>query len=361
MQEHHPFQTIHEALGARFAEVGGRPVPRSYGDTAAEYEAIRSGAGLVDRSDRIPFRVYGRDPVKILHGLVTNDLAGAPDGQGVYAALLTPKGRMLADLRLFRRAAGDVLVDVDAGALDNVLATFKKYVPPLFARYELLDGELRVLGVYGPDARELVGRVVGEAIPAGLAEDAFVCVDDEGHELLIARTEYTGDEGYDIYAPVGVAERLWHALVEAGARPVGHATLDVLRIEAGRPRWGTELDDSVFPLEAGLRDRAISTTKGCYTGQEVIIRILHRGRVNWHLRGLLLGDAPVPARGTQLFRTGEDKPVGRITSACESPRHGQAVALGYVRREVEPPAVLRLGAGDGPEVRVFELPLPIGA
>jgi folate-binding protein YgfZ len=141
---------------------------------------------------------------------------------------------------------------------------------------------------------------------------------------------------------------------------VGHSALEVLRIEAGRPRWGAELDETVIPIEAGLRDRAISQTKGCYTGQEVIIRILHRGRVNWHLRGLFLGDVPAPAAGVELFRPGESKPVGRVTSACLSPLHDQTIGLGYVRREVEPPEVLRLGDPEGSEARVYELPLPLG-
>ena len=106
------------------------------------------------------------------------------------------------------------------------------------------------------------------------------------------------------------------------------------------PRWGAELSEDTIPLEAGLGERAISTTKGCYTGQEVIIRILHRGHVNWHLRGLLLGDAPVPAHHSTLTRPDVEKPVARITSACVSPRFDQTIALGYVRREVEPPAGL---------------------
>jgi folate-binding protein YgfZ len=135
----------------------------------------------------------------------------------------------------------------------------------------------------------------------------------------------------------------------------GHAVLEVLRIEAGRPRWGAELGEDVIPIEAGLLDRAISTTKGCYTGQEVIIRILHRGHVNRHLRGLILGES-VPDPGTELFRAGEPKTVGRITSACLSPRFGRALALGYVRREIEPGHVLRTGSPDGEPAEVCALP-----
>ncbi len=361
MTEPRPLQSIHEELGARFGEVAGRPVPRNYGDPAAEYDAVRHGAGIADRADRVPVRVHGREPLRMIQGLVTNDVAGAPEGQGVYAALLTPKGKMVADLRIFRRADGELLLDVDAAARRNALDHFRKYIPPLFARFEDLGDRLHVLGAYGPGAREAVGRALGAEIPAGLAEDAFVDRTFDGREVRVVATDDVGEEGYDLFVPVEVAVALWRALLEAGGRPVGHATLEVLRIEAGRPRWGAELDETVIPLEAGLRERAISTTKGCYTGQEVIIRILHRGHVNWLLRGLALGDAPAPAKGAALVRPDAARPVGRITSSCHSPLYDQTIALGYVRREVEPPAVLRLGGPDGAEVEVFELPIPIGA
>ncbi|HEX6939277.1 MAG TPA: aminomethyltransferase family protein [Longimicrobiales bacterium] len=356
-----PLEPLHEEAGARFGVVAGRRVPRDYGDAAGEYDAVRRGAGLADRADRVPLRVYGRDPVKMIQGLVTNDVAGAPEGQGVYAAMLTPKGKMVADVRIFRRPGGELWMDVDAAALEGVLAHLRKYVPPLFARVEELGSRLHVLGVYGPRSRDVLARALGAAPPAGMADEAVAEQRFDGAEVLVVRTGYVGEEGYDVFVPVASVASLWRALQGAGARPVGHEALEVLRIEAGVPRWGAELDESVIPLEAGLRERAISTTKGCYTGQEVIIRILHRGHVNRHLRGLRLGAAPVPAAGTALVRPADGKPAGRITSACYSPLHEQTIALGYVRREVEPPAVLRLGTADGPAAEVLELPIPIGA
>jgi folate-binding protein YgfZ len=358
MAENSPLQAIHERHGARFAELHGRLVPRNYGDAGAEYAAVRERAGVADRWDRALIRVYGRDPLRMIQGLITNDLAGAPSGQGVYAAFLTAKGKMVADLRAFRRPDGDIVLELDVGALENAMEHLRKFVPPLFARFEALE-TAGVLGVYGPASREMVERALGIQVPADLREEGFVTVDVDGGGALVARTLEYGEDGYDLILPTDALEGVWESLVEAGARPVGYAALDVLRIEAGRPRWGAELDESVIPLEAGLRDRAISQTKGCYTGQEVIIRILHRGHVNRHLRGVKLGDAPAPAAGTELFPPGGEKAVGRITSACHSPLHEQTIALAYVRREVEPPAELRLGAPDGAVARVFELPIPI--
>lgn len=359
MESSMSLEARHEALGARLTEIAGRRLPRNYGDPAAEYHAVRKAAGVVDRGDRAFVRVTGRDPVRMVHGLVSNDVAGAPEGQGVYAAILTPKGKMVGDVRVFRLAENELLLDLDRRAREGVLAHLKKYVPPLFARFEDVTDTVGALGVHGPRARGVVTAALGAEIPEGMAEDAFVAVRFHDADVIVVRTEATGGDGYDVIAPREALGPAWDAIVAAGARPFGHATLEVLRIETGRPRWGAELDETVIPIEAGLQYRAISQTKGCYTGQEVIIRILHRGHVNWHLRGVKLGDSPAPAPGLELYRDGGEKAVGRITSACHSPLHEQTVALAYVRREVVPPATLRLGAPDGPEVTVHELPIPL--
>jgi folate-binding protein YgfZ len=317
---------------------------------SAEYAAARGGAVVFDRTDRRLLRVYGRDPVRMLQGLITNDIANAPADRAVYAAVLTAKGRMVADVRVLRRDA-ELLLETDAAAVEPLTEHLRKYVPPLFARFEAADETWHALSVMGPDARGLLANVGVEV--GGAAADDDVAVQDDGG-IVVASS--LGDvPGWDLLLPVARGDDVRRSLVAAGAVSAGHATLDVLRIEAGIPRWGAELTEATIPLEAGLRQRAISETKGCYTGQEVIIRILHRGHVNWLLRGLLLGDVPAPAAGTSLANDA-GKAVGRITSAAWSPAHGQVAALGYVRREVEPPATLRLMASDGPEVAVVALP-----
>jgi folate-binding protein YgfZ len=344
---------VHEAHGVRWgAGAAGTRLPRNYGDPAAEYAAARGGAAVIDRSDRHFLRVHGRDPVRMLQGLITNDIANAPADRAVYAAVLTAKGRMVADVRVLRRDA-ELLLETDAAAVEPLTGHLRKYVPPLFARFEDADATWHALSVVGPDARRTLLAALAIDLPDGGVADDDVVVAGDG--ILVASS--LGDvPGWDLLLPgAAQVEDAWRRLVAAGAVPAGHATLDVLRIEAGIPRWGAELTDSTIPLEAGLRQRAISETKGCYTGQEVIIRILHRGHVNWLLRGLLLGDVPAPAAATSLVNDA-GKAVGRITSAAWSPAHGQTVALGYVRREVEPPATLRLVATEGPEVTVVALP-----
>jgi glycine cleavage system aminomethyltransferase T len=260
--ESSPLRPHHEELGARFVTVAGRELVRSYGDPAGEYAAIRDGVGVVDRWERTQLRLHGRDPVKMVQGLITNDLAGAPAGVGVYAALLTAKGKMIADLRAFQRAAAEVWLDLDVAARPGALEHLRKFVPPLFARIDDLGVRSGVLGVYGPRARGLVSELLGVELRVDLPEESFLEARFEDAQVMVVRTEYTGGEGYDLFAAAEVLPMLWAGASAAGARPVGQSALEVLRIEAGRPRWGAELDENIIPLEAGLRDRAISQTKG---------------------------------------------------------------------------------------------------
>ena len=258
------------------------------------------------RPDRRVIRMFGRDPLKMIQGLATNDIAGAPENTSVYTTFLTPKGKMVGDARVLRRPGGDIWIEADADAAENIAANLRKFVPPLFGKFEFTDYSV----VHG-DAEA----------PLAVLENPFQA----------GRRDY-------IVEP-------------AAAMNADAADLELARIEAGEPKWGAELTEDVIPLEAGLRDVAISQNKGCYTGQEVIIRILHRGHVNRHLRGLLTHSTDVPAAGTELLREG--KVVGKVTSAIYSPRFGQAIALGYVRREVEPGSSIKMNDRD---VTVVELP-----
>ncbi|MDP9348761.1 MAG: hypothetical protein M3P24_06425, partial [Gemmatimonadota bacterium] len=320
-------------------------------DTLAGYRAVREGAGLAHRTDRARIRLWGRDPVKMVQGLITNDLLSAPPGRAVYAGMLTPKGRMIAELRAFRRTGPqglEVLLELPREALEGTREHLKKFVPPLFARWADVSEQVGELGVYGPYAREVLSRVLGE-VPA-LEEDAWVETAREGEAVLVVGTRDFGVEGFDLLAPARTVAELSAALREAGAHPAGREALETLRVEAGRPRYGAELSEEVIPTEAyeaiGMLPRAVSFSKGCYTGQEVIVRIAHRGHVNRHLRGLRLGAAPAPVPGTPLFHPETAKEVGRITSVAASPLLGETVGLGFVRRELAPGSTVRVGGPD---------------
>ncbi|HEX6041840.1 aminomethyltransferase family protein [Longimicrobium sp.] len=353
-----------QEAGAAFGEVAGREVARHYGDGAAEYRAVRESAGIADRADRARFRLWGKDPARMVHGLISNDLLKADAGQGIYAAMLTPKGRMVADVRVFRRADGEVLVDVAREALEGTREHFRKMVPPMFAKWADATDEVAHVGIYGPRARDLLAGVIGAEVPA-LAEDAFAEPVWGDARLLVAGTREAGlEEGFDVFVPAARAGELWTALHDAGARPVGFGALETLRIEAGRPRYGIDLTEETIPTEAyesaGMMERAISFTKGCYTGQEVIVRIAHRGHVNRHLRGLRLGDAPAPAPRTPLIHPETGKEIGWVTSAAFSPLIGGTIALGYVRREVGPGGAVRVGSAEGASADVVDLPFQAG-
>ncbi len=353
----------HSASGAVEGRLGDRAVVRHYGDSAAEYDAIRRSVGVIDRADLVQLRMWGRDPVRMLNGLITNDLGKLSERQAVYGALLTAKGRIIADCRVILASSEptEVLVDVPSVALDAVTQHLKKFVPPLFARWEIASTS--AVGVYGPAARGVILDWLGEA-PDGV-EDAALVREVGGVRVACVYTTVAGGEpGFDLYLPDEVVERGWTELTEAaaraGGRPVGFAALEASRVEAGRPRLGTDMTDESMPAEVfpttGQMERAVSFTKGCYTGQEVVVRIAHRGHPNRHLRGLRFSGEEPPANRTPLYRSGEDREVGWVTSSVFSPLAEQLVGLGMIRREVAIDTELRVGSPDGPVAVVVDLP-----
>lgn len=333
------------------------------GEVEAGYRAVREGAGVADRADRAQIRLWGKDPVRMVQGLITNDLAGAPMDRAAYAAMLTPKGRMIADLRAFRRTGADgpeVVLDLAREALAGTREHLRRFVPPMFARWAEASGDFGVVGVYGPRALAVLRGVFGDEVPP-LDEDRLWTGRFGANEIPVLGTrEIGGEPGFDLFADAAVAPALRDALRDAGAVPIGTETLETLRVEAGRARYGAELSEAVIPTEAwqstGQMERGISFTKGCYTGQEVIVRIAHRGHVNRHLRGLRLGDGPAPAPDTPLHHPETGKEVGRITSVARSPLVGETIALGYLRREIAPGDTVRVGDAAGPAAAVVELP-----
>jgi folate-binding protein YgfZ len=242
----------------------------------------------------------------------------------------------------------DVPVAGAAGLRDHLA----KLLPPRFAAVSDASAETAHVSVVGPRAAALVSRLaLGLRVEASelsaLAEGEWRSIGDPSAKVRVERTEEVWPEAYSLVGPTDAVAALWRALVEAGAKPSGNAVWSTLRVEAGRPVFGTDMDEDTIPIEAGIDRRAIDHAKGCYTGQEVIVRIRDRGHVNRLLRRLELGDVPTPAAGTELRAAdGSSKSVGRITSAVQSPRHGGVLALAYVARGSD--RVLL----DGREIRV---------
>ena len=352
--------TISGAPGIQPGEVAGRPVVRSYGDPVAEYEALRTGAMLIDRGARLRMTFTGTQAVETLTGIVTNDVASLLPGDGQFAAALTPKGKIVADLRIFRQA-DRLLVDVPPRAAEGWLELVRKFVNPRMARYADVSDSLRDVGLFGVQSRRIVGELTGLSAAALQAMPLYAHLTTQHADgpLMVARVPDSGLEGYELLAAPELLRALWTRAMDAGATPAGLDAWDIVRIEAGRPEWGLDVSDSTLPQEANLDDlHAISYTKGCYTGQETVARIHFRGHVNRHLRGLrTTAPEPLPPDAQLVDATG--KPVGEVRSSTLSPRLGN-IALAMVRREVEPGSTVDCRwPGGGAEVTVWPLPFPL--
>jgi folate-binding protein YgfZ len=320
--------------GAATAEIAGHTVVLHYGDAAEEYAALRAGAMLVDRSARGRLRIHGPRAGELVTGMVTNDVAALVPGQGCYAAALTPKGKIVADVRVFALRDA-LLIDTPPRARDGWLTMVRKYINPRVARYDDETTVTRQIGIFGARARTALAIATGvdPAVLGALPRYGHVALDLPAG-AIIARVPDLELEGYELFLPESAFEPLWERLVTEGATPAGLAAWDIARVEAGRPEWGVDMDDTTLPQEANLDDlHAISYTKGCYIGQETVARVHFRGHVNRHLRGVMFPELGVP-RGTSLFDA-QGKPVGDVRSTASSPRIGP-IALAMVRREIEP-------------------------
>jgi folate-binding protein YgfZ len=305
-----------------------------------EYAALRQGAGLVDRSDRGRIVVSGSDRRSYLHGLLTNDIAGLKAGEGCYAAYLTPQGRMLTDLAVYE--LGDVLLlTLDLDVKDAILAKLDQFVFSEDVQLGDVTGTFAAVAIAGPRAAAIVESVITGAGPGAvalLADYGNVRAEFAGRPVIILRITDTGEPGYELLVDVAQGASLAGAFREAGAVDVGTDTSDAVRIEAGVPKFHRDMDEETIPLEAGIESRAISLTKGCYVGQEVIIRVLHRGhgRVARKLVGLTIAGTPgnvnVPPPDTPIHAA-DGRDIGRITSSAWSPAMKSAIALGYVQRD----------------------------
>lgn len=337
------------------------------------YQAVKRGAaGMRDRSAEGRLGVSGSDRADWLQGLVTNDVKALAPGRGCYAAYLTPQGRMVSDLRLLALDEA-FLMDVPGTTLALVQERFEQFIITEDVHLSDRTGELGRLAVHGPEAPGLLAECLdmsGERL-ASLSEHDHLGTDWSGVDALVAGSRDLGVVGFDVYVPRSQLSRLEQALGGHGVASLDEVTWHTLRIEAGRPLFGVDMTDDTIPLEAGIEDRAISLTKGCYVGQEVIIRVLHRGHGRVARKLVRLVEAPAtlpsgadatasPISPREELAWGEprfareaiiasgDREIGRITSAAWSPDAGRSVGLGYVRREfAEPETRLEVLSGHG--------------
>ena len=308
-------------------------------DLLAEYEAVRGGGvGLIDLSARGRISVSGSEAVMFLNGLITNDMKTLGENQSMHAAFANVQGRLLAAVRVTRRPH-DFLLDIEAVTREKVIKLIERFT---------LAGDFKVADITtGSALISVQGR------DASALREQITLPDD----TLVFPATHTGEAGFDLMINAEQKDSLWQTLVAAGATPVSPEVEEILRIEAGIARYGVDMDETNVVTETNLDD-AVSYTKGCYLGQEIIVRIKHRGHVAKKLTGLRF-ETNEPVQTGAAIRSGDDKEIGRITSATFSPALGTTVALGYVRYEYLTPGTSLVV--DGVAATTHELPLVRGS
>jgi folate-binding protein YgfZ len=322
---------IHREAGASFQEVNGQEAVAHYGDWLAEYKALREAAALFDLSFRGRLCVVGADAQKFLNGQVTNNVKDLKAGAGCYAALVSAKGKLESDLNIYR-LENEMLLDFEPGYSTRVTQRLEKFIIAEDARVVEVAADYGLLSVQGPKAAAVLAASLPElALPQEAMAVSKIAGADSG-EIYVTHQARAGGVGFDLFVPAAAMPQTAARLLAHGGRWAGWQALETARVEAGIPRFGADMDESNLAPEA-LGPRAISYSKGCYIGQEVIARVRTYGQVAKALRGLRFGEAvkELPMKGAKIF-FGE-KEVGYVTSAVHSPRIGCVVALGYVRRE----------------------------
>jgi folate-binding protein YgfZ len=359
-----PLHALHQSLGANFVLVNGAEVVADYGDGPAEHRALHETAGVLDLSFRGRLCLTGADRVRFLHGQITNDVKKLRTGEGCYAALTTAKGKLQSDLNVFA-LPDELLLDFEPGLTAAVTQRLEKNLVADEVQVVDVAPHYGLLGVQGPKAETVVRALdLFPDLPRPPLSFVKTTAPTLG-ELYLVNHPRLGQPGFDLFVPgaglSAVADQLIAAAKAVGGRACGWTAMETARIEAGIPRFGADMDEAHLPLECGIEARAVSYTKGCYIGQEVLNRIHSIGHVNRALCGLRLADdlKIPPARGATLFHG--DKEVGCLTSVVRSPRFRATLALGYVRREANAVGTELVVQAGGMETRARVVPLPFAS
>lgn len=313
----------------RMGEYAGAATPAHFGDVRAEYQALRKDAALFDLGWRSKLSLTGNDRVRWLNGMVTNNIRDLAAGHGIYAFLLNPQGKILGDLYAYN-LGNSILVDTDRSQREKIQATFDHYIIMDDVEVTDLDEKLTAFGIAGPRAPEVL-RDAGFALPV-LQSLEVANVAWRGGELKVVRADDGQIPSFELWLAPELAAKLWEALTQARAHPVGSEAWELFRIARGIPRYGQDIRERDLPQETE-QQRALNFNKGCYVGQEIVERIRSRGSVHRTFTGFRVEGA-VPAPGTRIEADGKE--VGEITSSAALPSASgdDAVALGYIRREM---------------------------
>jgi aminomethyltransferase len=328
----------HWKLGATFGDAAGWEMPLHYGNAEAEHAAVRHGAGIADLSHRGRLRITGDDRVNWLQSVISNDILPLKPGQGLYSSFLTHKGKMLTYFRVYAQAESLMLEDVGEIGDTTFQALRKFLLYGTKAKMENCADTWGLLLISGPNTPDCIKAALGADV-SGLRPLSFVTQDVSGQQALLLRTEETGEIDIEVLIPADGVAAIWERLLSAGQpmglKPFGTEAREMLRMEAGLPKAGPDLNDDIVPPEANLEGKAFSLSKGCYPGQEVVARMDTYGSVRRRLVGLALKDPVVPAKGAKLFSG--DREVGWISSAVHAPSLNRIIALGFPLRDFSNP------------------------
>lgn len=338
-------QTYVEGLGAtRMGEYRGATTAAVFSDPRTELAALRAGCGVYDLGFRAKIALAGKDRVRWLNGMVSNNIRDLAAGRGVYAFILNPQGHILGDLNAYNRGES-LLVDTDRSQAEKILAIFRKYIIMDKVEVSDLSESLTALGVSGPKAREVLtacGFELPELAAPQIGDLSLHDMKWRGVDCTLVRSN---ENSYEIWLAPGEVKKLWDALLTAGATPVGAEALETRRILTGIPLYGVDIRERELPQETE-QARALSFTKGCYIGQEIVERIRARGNVHRMFAGFVVANGEPIAAGAKIVArdtaagnaVAVDKEVGEVTSVASLPGEpGRSVALGYIRREVGAP------------------------
>jgi folate-binding protein YgfZ len=345
MPDQLPLHEAHHGLGAVFVEEAGILVPDYYAGPEGEYDAALTGAVVFDRSHHGKVEVTGDDAVKFLHNLCSNDVKGLAPDAGCEALFCTATGKVVAHALIYRsppKGNRELLaLDLAPGTAAKTLKHLDRFI--ISEDVELADRTPQFVQLHlaGPGAANLLTRLAGADLALAPLQQRTVTI--ATGPAVVRRHDPLGLPGFDVLCGLEQAEGMWLRLLEMGARPAGRRAYETLRIEAGTPTYGVDLDETTFAPEVGRIPQTISYTKGCYLGQEPIVMARDRGQVNRTLLGLKLPEGLAPT-GSLLYRDGKE--VGRVTSSVVSPRAG-AIALAYVRRGSQAPGTaLEVAVGE---------------
>ena len=347
MAELTPLHAATAKLGAVFLDEAGWQVPAHFGAATAEYQEARTGCVVFDQSDRGKVELTGKEAAIFLHNLCTNDVKDMPLGAGCEFFLTTAKAKVVAYGYVYQIRLGDgrpaLWLDLEPATAEKVIQHLDRFVISEQVEFADRTREFAQMHLAGPNAVAVLERALMDEVPPLEGLQHMERTFGADATCNIRRRDVLGLPGFDIVCLRARAENVWQILLRAGAKPAGKEAFEMLRVEAGTPIWGADVDENTFAPEVGRIPQAICYTKGCYLGQEPIVMARDRGQVNRTLLGLKLPAGVVP-HGSSLFREGKE--VGRVMTNVVSPRIGTAIGLAYVRRgSQEPGTTLEVETG----------------